>query len=179
MKTYDGLPLLVDGLPEAVTVGDRVIPVRTDFRMGLLATSLLADRTLPEGVLAETFVKLFCGEVPEGDSGALLEALWRFYQGRYPQKGGFWTGRGSGVLSPVVDEGRLVASFWQAYGIDLFAVRMHWWVFLMLLVGLPAGTPMMDAVRVRLMEPVPGLDEEGRYRVRLAKRVVGGQHSPQ
>ncbi len=171
----DGLPLLTTGLPEAVEVHGVSLPVRTDFRAGLLAWSLLGDDTLPDAVAAEAFVAIFrLGEKPmDEDPAATLAAVWRFYT--MAADGSFWEYRQSAaedVVDFAADEDWLVASFRQAYGMDLFTAHLHWWEFLMLLTGLPADTPLMEAVRVRTMEPGRGMGEEGRYLLRQARRAV-------
>ncbi len=175
----NGLPLLTMGLPDTVEAGGISVPVRTDFRVGLLAWSLLRDPALPDLAAAEAFVKLFRTEERsiDGDPAAVLGAVWRFYVMAEDAEDGssFWSARQAGegdVVDFVADEGWLIASFRQAYGIDLFTARLHWWAFRMLLAGLPEDTPLMQAVRVRSMEPGRGMGEEGRYLLRQARRAV-------
>ncbi len=174
-----GLPLLTTGLPLSVEVNGLPMPIRTDFRVGLLAWSLLRDYTMPDAVAAEAFVQLFRREEKAmvGDPAAALAAVWRFYTmaDAMEEGGSFWEarqGKERDVVDFVADEDWLTASFRQAYGMELFTARLHWWEFLMLLTGLPADTPLMEAVRVRMLEPGRGMGEEGRYLLRQARRAV-------
>ncbi len=174
-----GLPLLTTGLPLSVEVNGLPMPIRTDFRVGLLAWSLLRDYTIPDAVAAEAFVQLFRREekAMDGDPAAALAAVWRFYTmaDAMEEGGSFWEarqGKERDVVDFVADEDWLTASFRQAYGMELFTARLHWWEFLMLLTGLPADTPLMEAVRVRMLEPGRGMGEEGRYLLRQARRAV-------
>lgn len=54
----------------------------------------------------------------------------------------------------VQDAGLIYAAFVQAYGIDLFEQRIHWWKFIQLLNALPSDTRFVEIVGIRT-KPVP------------------------
>ena len=166
-----GGSVLTGGLPDAVLVDGVRIPVETDYRAGLLYDALLRDRSLPEGVRASLAVEFACGTVPESvDREKLLSALAQFYTMGQAE------GDGNPDAEPVMDfeeDGdRILSSFQAAYGIDLVAVRMHWWQFLALLVTLPANTVFMRTLRLRMLDLREIEDDGLRRKLRQARRAV-------
>lgn len=166
-----GGSVLTGGLPDAVLVDGVRIPVETDYRAGLLYDALLRDRSLPEGVRASLAVEFACGTVPESvDREKLLSALAQFYTMGQAE------GDGNPEAEPVMDfeeDGdRILSSFQAAYGIDLVAVRMHWWQFLALLVTLPADTVFMRTLRLRMLDLREIEDDGLRRKLRQARRAV-------
>lgn len=165
--------VLTDGLPHTVSVDGMDIPVETDYRAGLLFYDLLRDTDLPEGVRLNLFAEFACGGIPEGtDMDKLYTALLQFYAMENPvQQSGGQTG-GEPVMDFTFDGDRILASFQAAYGIDLLAVRMHWWQFLTLLTALPPDTVFMRAVRLRMLDLSAVEDDTLRHSLRMAKRAV-------
>lgn len=168
----NGGSVLTEGLPDAVWVDGVRIPVETDYRAGLLYDALLQDSSLPAGVRSSLFLEFACGDVPASvDRGRLFAALTEFYTMGQP-----WGGDTIPAAEPVMDfeeDGdRILASFQAAYGIDLLAVRMHWWQFLTLLVTLPADTVFMQTLRLRMLDLREIEDDGLRRKLRQAKRAV-------
>lgn len=167
--------VLTGGLPSAVTAAGIAVPIETDFRLGLLMGELAEDPSLTEEMRASLLLRLYCREIPDGvDRAELTMAILDFYamdpERRRPPQG---HGR---KKEPVydfdADGNRIFASFLQAYGIDLTAVRMHWWKFMILLFSLPEGTPFMQAVRLRGMDLHDIQDDGLRRKLRQAKSAV-------
>lgn len=166
-----GGSVLTGGLPDAVLVDGMRIPVETDYRAGLLYDALLRDRSLPEGVRASLAVEFACGTVPESvDRERLLSALAQFYT--MGQAEGEENPEAEPVMDFEEDGDRILSSFQAAYGIDLMAVRMHWWQFLALLVTLPADTVFMRTLRLRMLDLREIEDDGLRRKLRQAKRAV-------
>lgn len=165
--------VLTDGLPCTVPVDGVEIPVETDYRAGLLFYDLLRDTELPEGVRLNLFAEFACGGIPAGtEPEQLYTALFDFYAMENPVQlsGGQTTGEP--VMDFTFDGDRILASFQAAYGIDLTAVRMHWWQFLTLLAALPPDTVFMRTVRLRMLDLSAVEDDGLRHSLRLAKRAV-------
>lgn len=83
-------------------------------------------------------------------------------------------GSGPVSISFSVDADRIIAAFWQAYGIDLTKERLHWWVFVALLDNLPDDTRMMKVAHIRTC-PVPApnkYNKEQRAALMRAKAAV-------
>ena len=167
--------VLTRGLPESVTVDGVAVPIETDYRVGLLTGEMAQDPCLSEEDRAALLLRLYCREIPAGvDPEALVPAILDFYamdpERKRPAEGE------RRAKEPVcdfdVDGDRIIASFQQAYGIDLLAARMHWWRFMILLLALPEETPFMQAVRLRTMDLHEVQDEGLRRKLRQARGAV-------
>ncbi|MBQ8640650.1 MAG: hypothetical protein IJ480_00400 [Clostridia bacterium] len=178
MKSWS---VLTRGLPSSVTVNGVRVPLETDYRVGLLVSALAEDTALPDGVRMDLLLRLYCKAVPERvDREALALALLDFYavdpdRQRVPQRipQQKTAGRtGEPILDFDADGDRIVAAFWQAYGIDLPGCRMHWWLFMALLLSLPEDTAFMQTVRLRTMDLREVQDDGLRKKLRQAKGAV-------
>ena len=159
---WEPLPASADG-----------IPVYTDFRRWALFFRLLADPAVPEAVKPAVAARIVCREIPQprtpGERDRVTKALLVFASGgeEEPRAEG-----GEPLFDFEEDGARILASFRAAYGIDLTAARMHWWVFLALLRSLPPESAFMRAVRLRALDPAEIEDDRMRREVRRAKRSV-------
>ena len=150
------------------------IPVHVDFRRWMLFFRLLADPDVPEAVKPAVAARIVCRRIPDVRSpeerDCVTRALLAFASGgEAPAEDG---GSGEPLFDFGEDGERIFASFWAAYGIDLTAARMHWWVFLALLRGLPPDSPFQRAIRLRALDPAEIADDRMRREVRRAKRAV-------
>lgn len=161
--------LIIDGLPETVEVGDREVPIETDFRVGMLIELALEDDEMTDDQRAATILELyFPGEefTPEEAEDAMSAVLWFFRCGQTP------TGGGSGEAGPPVysyeyDAEMIYAAFYQAYRIDLSTARLHWWQFHALFRSLPESCVLTRAIGYRAME-IPA-DASAKERERLQR----------
>lgn len=99
----------------------------------------------------------------------LLDTIFRAILGQEKLKG-----NGPVSISFSVDADRIIAAFWQAYGIDLTKERLHWWVFVALLDNLPDDTRMMQVAHIRTRPlPAPNMyNKELRAALIRAKAAV-------
>ncbi|MCR5682303.1 MAG: bacteriophage Gp15 family protein [Clostridiales bacterium] len=154
------------------------IPVHVDFRRWMLFFRLLADPDVPEAVKPAVAARIVCRGIPdvrmpeESPDGRdrVTHALLTFASGgEEPAEKG---DPGEPLFDFGEDGERILASFRAAYGIDLTEARMHWWVFLALLRGLPPDSPFMRALCLRALDPAEIADDRMRREVRRAKRAV-------
>ena len=157
--------------PDSVTVGGETIPIHTDFRRWILVLNLLEDSEVLPAKKEQILPVLVCrdnnvevtdelitellkfaalGELPDGESGAEPEKVFDFEE----------------------DGERILASFRQAYGIDLTTETLHWHTFMTLLRHLPPETEFMRTVRLRMTDAAEIEDDRIRREVRRAKRRV-------
>jgi len=171
-----GRSVLTEGLPKAVVVDGVTVPIETDYRLGLLVQSAVRDRTLGDGIRAELLIRLYCGQVPAGvDPEKLLGRLLDFFAMDPYRERERWANipaDGPPILDFEADGDRILASFLSAYGVDLLAVRMHWWQFMALLMHLPEETPFMRTAALRAADPGQIQDDTLRRRLRQAKAAV-------
>ena len=131
-------------LPDAITVDGKDFLLKTDFREWLKFSELIKQKR----PLSEYFF-LFKDEVPRCD---FFELLCEFYlnENSTPQSDNNDDER---VLDYIEDGEYIVASFIQAYGIDLTSIEyMHWHLFKALVIGLPAETMMSKIIGFRSWE---------------------------
>lgn len=167
--------ILTGGLPETVTVNGISVPIETDYRLGLLTGMMAADPDLTDPLRLSLLLRLYCHQVPDKvDPEALAMAILDFYA-MDPQRHREHMGNrrpSEPVYDFTLDGDRIFASFLQAYGIDLTAVRMHWWKFMTLLLALPEDTVFMQTVRLRTMDLHDIADEGLRRKLRQARNAV-------
>ena len=182
--------LLTDRLLDALTIGGKRYPIRTDFRRWILVTELFAENLADGKVKADCAAKLiFPAESPLDDlyglSAAetgeryrtLIQAVtWFAVCGRMirPAKNGSAGVQAETVFDFTADAERIAAAFLQTYGIDLCdpAVRLHFWKFMALLRNLPQETEFMRVVNLRMTDTAAIEDDEIRRRVRRARARV-------
>lgn len=125
-------------LQQALVVGGREVPVDTSFRAWLRFGRVLSEERLVDP-------RVLRGDPVPGWQVPAVE----FYADRQElPRGG---SGGARAFDPDVDAGLLVASFMQAYGIDLTdpATEMHWHLFCALLRNLPGDTSLSRVMGAR------------------------------
>ena len=140
--------------------------IASDFRIGIQITNALTDPELTDAERLGIATWLLFEDAVGTEQGA--EALGWFLNG--------WsTDRNDGkkdaapVMSFDVDQWRIIAAFKAQYGIDLTTERMHYWLFMGLLVNLQdcAFTKVID---VRTRKVAPKASPEEKKHLREAKR---------
>lgn len=128
-------------LPLGIHSGGNFYELDTDFR-----TWIKFDHDLQYNHVAGSYI--FKGKLPP-DGEESLNAVLEFYKADEvtPQSDGSSNAR---AIDLVLDGSYIVASFQQAYGIDLTSIDyMHWHMFQALLHGLPEDTILSRAISYR------------------------------
>jgi hypothetical protein len=73
-------------------------------------------------------------------------------------------GTGEKIIDFEKDFYFIIASFRQAYGIDIVRENLHYLEFVALLNGMPEGTKIVDIIRIRTME-IPQMNEHNKEEV--------------
>ena len=137
---------LQDSLPEGVTVDGRFYRMDFDFRNVLRMIDILDDDTLLPEAKAYNALHCLCKrprnvfKVCEAVKGLLFTA---------PRKNG-----GQRVTDWVQDAPLIRTAFRQAYGIDLYRDRLHWFEFTELLNAIPEGNRYSEVIGIRA-RPLP------------------------
>lgn len=151
---------------DSVRFGGKTYRIDADFRSVMRAMEIMEDQTLWPDIRMEKALRCFVrGRLPR-DRGGLLDAIFRALLGEGKA--------GKRVLSYEQDADMIFAGFWQAYGIDLFHARLHWWAFRALLANLPENTRMAEVIAIRT-RPVPAPNKhnkEQRAALMRAKAAV-------
>ena len=156
-------------LPDTVEIGGKPVRIDPDFRVGVaIENELLSDEPDVEGLL-----RAFYPDGLPADVEAAADRMIWFYahtdeagneNGDMPRGG---TARRYDFAQ---DADALMASFQQAYGIDLERDSLHWWKFRRLMFGLPGDTPFMQRVQYRVAD-LDKLPKEQRKHYRKMRRL--------
>lgn len=120
--------LLVDTLPETVTILDTEYQVRTSFRDCLrIMLAFEPDSGLTNQEKLRVLLKGLYFEIPNGVEEAIKQANWFLNGGEESEDHD-----GPRVYSLSKDAGMIFAAFKQVHGIDLSTADLHWWQFLAL-----------------------------------------------
>lgn len=153
--------ILTDKLPTTITVGK--VSFELDVRT---STALNCIRKLKEDIAYEIKVMYITSRL--GLATDFFDEAIEFLTGPSQAKG-----KGSPSFDYFQDANLIYSAFQQAYGLSLDEVtNMHWWRFLALLEGLPAGTRFMDVISIRTMEIDPKESPEVKLRKLKAKNSV-------
>lgn len=156
-------------LPSTVTVHGTLVPIRTNFRFALSALRMMKaedyDRILP---------LMLQGELPRNAAeGEALRAVADFLAAHDELPRSSSGGNDDVTLLDYdIDSDRLVAAFWQCYGVRLTSpdCDLHWWEFTALVRGL-TGTALNNVIELRCYKP--GKNDSAEYkRAMLARRTA-------
>lgn len=135
------IDLKTKSLPQSITINGRDFLIKTDFREWLKFSELLKSKN----TLAD-YLYLFADEFPIGIN--FFEDLMKFYVNENSTPHG--TSKSSDKLFDYLEDGEyIVASFMQAYHIDLTTCDMHWHMFKALFQGLPDNTKIKQIMGIR------------------------------
>lgn len=170
--------LLLDGLPRAVSIRGREVPIEAGYRAGIRFERLLRDRKLSNAEKLERAIGLYFkpGDVgPEDVKDAVDAVIWFYRCGREPpekkeQYGAEAAYEPEKAFDYEHDAGYIYAAFMQAYRIDL-TKNLHWWQFRALFQALPEDTMMMKIIGYRTAKVPPKASSEQRQRIEELKRV--------
>lgn len=158
-------------LPETVNISGVEYAINGDFRVGVaIETELLQEQADVFGLL-DLF---YCHAIPKDVEKAAMQMI-AFYaewdqsqsaENKEKENKQQW----KKWYDFTQDADVLMASFQQAYGIDLETVKMHWWKFRRLMFGLPPETPFMQRVHFRTAD-LTKVDKNQRKHYRKMKQL--------
>ena len=160
--------ILIDRLPETVTVGASEFSINTDFRAGVAFETLVeCGETNIYALLAPFF--------PDGipkDVASAFEAVLLFYRcgdNTEIKQGG--PSSNKQAYSFTVDSETIYADFRHYYSLDLSSIYLHWWAFRALLIGLPDDSGYKQRVYYRTCE-LTGLPKKERERINKIRNRI-------
>lgn len=167
------MKLLLGALPQAVEVAGEMVPLRWDFRAGLLFERLLSDDRAGDAAKVALGVRLYYApeDLARGLAvEALFEAAVGFFLGGEAQEG---RGGGERLYDWGLDAGAVYADFRAVYGVDLSKERLHWWAFRAMVEALPPESAFGRRVGVRAARLSDMPDGASRARLAELKKAVG------
>ena len=137
---------LQDRLPDGVKVGRKYYKLDLDFRNVLRLMEILQrDDLMPE---AREYLALKCVMKRPRNTGAVMAAVKGLLFEETPSKDS------KKITSFEQDAGLIRAAFRQAYGIDLYTEKLHWFAFSELLQNIPDGSRYSEVIGIRV-RPMP------------------------
>ena len=164
--------LLTDSLPDSIELDGRRLEIYTDTMTALQCLTMIDDEDIPEAIRVSSVIEATIkksGEIAPSMYIDAFSAILRFLKGYRVE------GRRSSeqLLSYSQDHALIVASFRQAYGMDIEDIqRTHWWEFQALLSGLPEDTRLSQVIALRGREIDPKAPPAEKMRLQKAKALV-------
>lgn len=164
--------ILIDELPQTVTIDNKEFPISTNFRTFILFEMLLSDNSLSDRRKMEEMINLFfVEETPERITEEVINSIIDFYrcgkQVTRKQKAVRRTVKNKKkVYDFECDDAYIYAAFVSAYNIDLNEIDyLHWWKFKALFNGLPSDCEFVKIMGYRATDTTAIKDNKERSRI--------------
>lgn len=164
--------ILIDELPQTVTIDNKEFPISTNFRTFILFEMLLSDNSLSDRRKMEEMINLFfVEETPERITEEVINSIIDFYrcgkQETRKQKAVRRTVKNKKkVYDFECDDAYIYAAFVSAYNIDLNEIDyLHWWKFKALFNGLPSDCEFVKIMGYRATDTTAIKDNKERSRI--------------
>ena len=164
--------ILIDELPQTVTIDNKEFPISTNFRTFILFEMLLSDNSLSDRRKMEEMINLFfVEETPERITEEVINSIIDFYrcgkQETRKQKAVRRTVKNKKkVYDFECDDAYIYAAFVSAYNIDLNEIDyLHWWKFKALFNGLPSDCEFVKIMGYRAADTTAIKDNKERSRI--------------
>lgn len=144
--------MLINSVPESLTIAGTEYEINTDFRIWLKFEMLLSDEVEDsKATLLDIKKLIFKSKIPpdRADEEATEKILWFYRCGKPEQKGG---GSSKKIFDYDYDDGYICAAFMEQYHIDLNKANLHWWKFHALMLSLSENTEFVKIMGYRAIE---------------------------
>ncbi len=167
--------ILIDQLPESVTVNGEEYAINTDFRTSMLFEMMMQDDTLEASEKTAGALQLYYPEIPDDLNAAIDEILWFYGCGKNddPSRKRLNAKREHNrVYSFEYDDDYIYSAFLNQYGIDLQDIEyLHWWKFRSLFNSLTDDNLIVKIMGYRSMKISNGLGKEQQKFYQRVKRM--------
>lgn len=137
--------LLVDTLPESVTIANTEYQVNSHFKACLKTILVCENDEFTPQEKQWVLVKNLYPKIPSNIPEALERATWFLNGGKESEN----DVSGPRLYSFSKDESMIFAAFRQTHGIDLATANLHWWAFLALFMDLGQDTVFCQITALR------------------------------
>ena len=174
--------LLIDSLPETVTVDGREFPINYDFRTGILFELLIYDRTVSNeekcNLIFDLYFDRCIDTVPKTEEA--VDAILSFYRcGKEAKSEAKKSDEPEEaeqskkqIYNYEHDDAYIYAAFYGQYGIDLNDVQnLHWWKFRALFSALNNDQKIVEIMGYRGAELSKIKDKKERQRIAKMKAI--------
>ena len=167
--------LLIDTLPDTVTVDGREFSIRSDFRISILFELLIGDSQLTSKQKLQQALELYYDEeIPDNYEQAIDKVLEFYSCGKQQKKSSGTKKKGftSAVYSFEHDDGHIFSAFYDQYGIDLNGIEyLHWWKFKAMFDALKSDNEIVKIMSYRATDLSTIKDKHERQRIARLKAI--------
>lgn len=161
--------ILIDKLPESVTVCGKDCPIRSDFRTWIKVARIMLKGEAKVDDIAE-ILKLVFLKLPPNLVESMSAIEW-FFCPIKGEKSNKTSEKRERIYDFDCDANSIYSAFYQQYGIDLTTANLHWWKFKALLDGLGEDTPFIKTVQFRSINLSDIKDKETKKFYQKMKRL--------
>lgn len=145
-------------------------PIDYDYRTGVLISQCLQDPALTRREQIYTAVCLLFPQEHPASKDAIEAVEWFLSEYDHDNHGSKKDGGNVKVMDFDIDQWRIYSAFRQQYGIDLSIVKMHWFIFMGLLLNLDECN-FTRVIDIRLKKITDKMGREEKQAIRNAKKV--------
>ncbi|MDS0525005.1 bacteriophage Gp15 family protein [Clostridium sp. SHJSY1] len=165
--------ILIDLLPEEVTIDGVDYKINSDFRTSMLFEMMMQDSEIDESDRLIKTIELYYHIIPENIEQAIEKALWFYRCGKNIQNGnGSSNGKSEQIYSFEYDDDYIYSAFLNQYGLDLQdAENLHWWKFKAMFKSLKEDNEIVKIMGYRAMTISNDMSKEQKDFYRSMKRL--------
>lgn len=173
MKQFN---ILVDNLPETVTIFSREYPVHTSFKNWIRISEIVNDRALSEEKkMAKTLSLCYKDELPPNLISAFLGMM------TFLNRGADFCAplceKETPIFSFLQDADIIYSAFYSKYGIDLLKDEMHWFKFSALFSSLATDNAFGAVVNIRSLDESKIKDMSQKRKISALKKKFSVKNS--
>ena len=166
--------LLIDLVPETVTIDNEEYEINSDFRTSILFELLMQDKLLNDKEKIVNALSLYYPVCPRNINEAINQMLW-FYRGGKDIELSKGKGKGKSdiqIYSFEHDDDYIYAAFMDQYRIDLQDIEyLHWWKFKAMFKSLREDNEIVKIMGYRSMDLSKIKDKEEKAYYRKMKEL--------
>lgn len=160
--------ILLDELPEKVTINSTEYAINSDFRTVIKAEILIEKE--PKDLIKQV-LQLFFPVLPHNAEQAVEKFIWFYRCGQCSGSSGSSGSSGQKAYSFEYDGNYIYSAFFQQYGIDLAKENLHWWQFKALFNSLSEDCLFTKIMQYRTAEITSDMPKKEKERIRKLKRI--------
>lgn len=166
--------ILIDLVPQTVTIEGEDYKINSDFRTSILFELLMQDNSIGEEEKIFMALDLYYSVIPTNIGEAIEQMLW-FYRCGKDEGVSKGTGKGRGITqiySFEYDDDYIYSAFLDQYGIDLQDIPyLHWWKFKAMFKALKEDNEIVKIMSYRAMDMSKIKDKEEKAYYRKMKEL--------
>ncbi|MBD7912014.1 MULTISPECIES: bacteriophage Gp15 family protein [Clostridium] len=165
--------ILIDLLPEEVTIDGVNYKINSDFRTSMLFEMMMQDNEIDESDKLIRTIDLYYPVIPENIEQAIEKALWFYRCGKSIQNGKRDNnGKSEQIYSFEYDDEYIYSAFLDQYGFDLQDTQnLHWWKFKAMFKSLKEDNEIVKIMGYRAMTISNNMSKEQKDFYRSMKRL--------